>query len=141
MGQSKPVFFLLLACFLLNAVLVWTLPFLIRGSIAYPALRLGYASICHQRVDRTICLLGNPVFVCARCAAIYTGLAAGLLAAVSRRLRTAASFRLLMITVAIMLGEAFAEMAGVGGGNWMRLAASLPFGLIVGTLAGRFLLE
>jgi uncharacterized membrane protein len=49
-------------------------------------VRLLYAPICHQKIDRTLSLLGEPMAVCSRCSGLYFGAAlAVLLAAVIPR--------------------------------------------------------
>jgi len=38
-------------------------------------VRLLYASVCHQKAERTLTLLGEPMAVCSRCAGLYFGAA------------------------------------------------------------------
>lgn len=53
-------------------------------------LRIPYAVVCHQRLDRTLVLLGTAMPVCSRCAGIFAGAACGALLAWPRlELRTA----------------------------------------------------
>ena len=50
-------------------------------------VRMLYAPICHQKIERTLSLLGEPMAVCSRCAGLYFGAAlAVLLAALMPRM-------------------------------------------------------
>ncbi len=42
-------------------------------------VRLLYAPICHQKIERTLSLLGQPMAVCSRCAGLYFGAAVAVL--------------------------------------------------------------
>ena len=56
-------------------------PLLAAGGHALPA-RAAYAffgAVCHQMPERSFHLLGHPLGVCARCAGLYAGFAAGVL--------------------------------------------------------------
>ncbi len=44
-------------------------------------VRLLYAPICHQKIDRTLSLLGEPMAVCSRCSGLYFGVALAVLLA------------------------------------------------------------
>ena len=44
-------------------------------------VRLLYAPICHQKIDRTLSLLGEPMAVCSRCSGLYFGAALAVLLA------------------------------------------------------------
>lgn len=54
-------------------------PILSRSGHATAALsaRLFFSPICHQQADRSFAIGGYPIAVCARCAGIYGGFAAG----------------------------------------------------------------
>jgi uncharacterized membrane protein len=43
------------------------------------AFYAGFAAVCHQIPERSFQLLGHPLAVCARCAGLYAGFAAGVL--------------------------------------------------------------
>ena len=45
-----------------------------------------FRSMCHQRPERTLTILGAPMVVCSRCAGLYLGLAIGVVLPLSRRL-------------------------------------------------------
>ena len=53
-------------------------------------VRLFFAPLCHQKMERTLTLFGETMAVCSRCAGLYFGaaLAVILAAAMPRRLRT-----------------------------------------------------
>jgi len=44
-------------------------------------MRLLYAPICHQKIERTLSLLGEPMAVCSRCSGLYFGAALAVLLA------------------------------------------------------------
>jgi uncharacterized membrane protein len=44
-------------------------------------VRLLYAPICHQKAERTLALLGEPMAVCSRCSGLYFGAAFAVLVA------------------------------------------------------------
>jgi uncharacterized membrane protein len=90
------------------------------------ALDRGFATICHQRPERSFCIFGGEVAVCARCLGIYLGAAVGLLLRISRTI----AVRLLIAAVAANLLDAVTELAGLHG-NW--LAIRFGFGILLGT--------
>lgn len=49
------------------------------GNAAGNALHLAYYPLCHQLPERTLTVAGESMAVCARCAGLYAGGAAGLL--------------------------------------------------------------
>lgn len=50
------------------SVHVWGKP-----SILSFAIEMGFSGICHQMPERSFCLWGHPLAVCARCMGIYAG--------------------------------------------------------------------
>jgi uncharacterized membrane protein len=50
-----------------------------------PTLILVFRTLCHQRPERTLAVLGAPMLVCSRCAGLYAGVALGALLALPRR--------------------------------------------------------
>jgi uncharacterized membrane protein len=89
------------------------------------ALQRGFALVCHQQPERSFILFGGAVAVCARCLGIYVGATIGLVMNTSRRLAT----QLLVVAVAVNLGDWVAELAGLHG-NWMF--ARFAFGFALG---------
>jgi uncharacterized membrane protein len=66
---------------LLILAVAFAAPALAAGGHAFSA-RAAYAffgAVCHQMPERSFYLLGYPLAVCARCAGLYAGFAAGLL--------------------------------------------------------------
>jgi len=66
---------------LLILAVVFAAPLLAAGGHEFSA-RVAYAffgAVCHQMPERSFYLLGHPLGVCARCAGLYAGFAAGLL--------------------------------------------------------------
>lgn len=50
-----------------------------------PAVFLVFRTLCHQRPERTLVVLGAPMLVCSRCAGLYAGVALGALFALPER--------------------------------------------------------
>ncbi|HHN82026.1 MAG TPA: DUF2085 domain-containing protein [Methanomicrobia archaeon] len=47
------------------------------GSELAPYVYESYARVCHQRLERTMVVMGEPMAVCARCFGIYAGFLLG----------------------------------------------------------------
>jgi uncharacterized membrane protein len=92
------------------------------------ALQRAFALLCHQQPERSFCLFGGVVAICARCLGIYCGAALGLLVRVPRRFAT----HLLITAVAMNAVDSLAEAAGLHG-NWM--VARFALGIVLGTAA------
>jgi len=101
------------------------------GSGWGPALRLVYAPVCHQSVERSIVLGDATQAVCARCAGLYAGGVLGLVAATlwlagtDRRPRTV----WLALAVGPTVLDALLPWIGVAGLlNVPRLLLAIPAG-------------
>jgi uncharacterized membrane protein len=98
--------------------------------------------ICHQRPERSFHLFAVQLPVCARCAGIYAGAAAGsvLMLSASMRERTfRVSPRTLLLAGALpTLMTLILEWSGVwAGANDARAAAGVPLGLAVAFVVAR----
>lgn len=96
-------------------------------------LRGAYAPLCHQLVERSLTVEGRPQAVCARCAGLYLGGAAGLLAAsgvVARRFRRPRA-RLLGFVLLPTVADAAAPWLGLPGlPSLTRLWIAAPAGFV-----------
>jgi uncharacterized membrane protein len=62
------------------------LPWLLALRPEWSAAAFGaFRSLCHQRPERTLTILGAPMVVCSRCAGIYLGMAIGVALPLPRR--------------------------------------------------------
>jgi uncharacterized membrane protein len=128
---------LLAAAFAGGTLLV---PVLERGqSSAGPVLRLIYGRLCHQIPERSLSVAGRPQAVCARCAGLYLGGTAGVLAAAvfvagtARRLRP----RWLVVACVPTGVDALAAWTGLPAlDNVPRLLLAGPAGLVAGLFLG-----
>jgi uncharacterized membrane protein len=98
--------------------------------------------ICHQRPERSFHLFAVQLPVCARCAGIYAGAAAGSLLMLSASVRErllSFSPRLLLLAGALpTLMTVAAEWSGVWAGvNDVRAVAGMPLGLAVAFVVAR----
>ena len=98
--------------------------------------------ICHQRPERSFHLFAVQLPVCARCAGIYAGAAAGSLlmlsASVRERLLSFSPRMLLLAGALPTLTTVAAEWSGVwAGANDMRAVAGMPLGLAVAFVVAR----
>ncbi len=103
-------------------------------------LRLVYAPACHQLPHRSLSIGGGPQAVCARCAGLYLGGAAGLVAGALLLYRSGRGPRALWLGVAVaplIVEWALPRLGLPGLANVPRLLLALP----AGTLAGLFLAE
>ena len=101
-------------------------PFLTRALLPLGfALQRGFALVCHQRPERSLCIFGAIVAVCSRCLGIYLGAALGLLFRTTRSV----AVRLLTAAAAINALDAATELTGLHG-NWLgvRFALGLALG-------------
>lgn len=69
------------AVFLAVLAAVFAPPLLLDAghAAAARAVYKGFAAVCHQIPERSFVMFGHPLAVCARCAGLYAGFAAGLL--------------------------------------------------------------
>lgn len=97
------------------------------------ALRLAYAPLCHQEPDRSLWIGGRPLAVCARCAGLYLGGVAGLLAVALSFLRRPPRPVILWIAAApTLLDFVSGQLGGPSLANLPRLLVAVPPGLILG---------
>lgn len=62
------------------------LPWLLAiGGVRTPSFVAAFHTLCHQRLERTLVILGAPMLVCSRCAGVYAGLFAGIVFPMPRR--------------------------------------------------------
>jgi uncharacterized membrane protein len=88
------------------------------------ALERGFATVCHQRPERSLWIFGGCVAVCSRCLGIYLGAAIGLLFRTSRTV----ALRVMMAAAAINFLDACTELAGLHG-NWLDVRFVLGLAL------------
>ena len=107
-------------------------PLLERGRSGWgPALRLVYAPVCHQNVERSMTLADGKQAVCARCSGLYAG---GVLGLVVATLWLAGTGRCprpvwLALAVAPTVVDALLPWIGVAGfSNLPRLLLAIPAG-------------
>ena len=116
--------------------------------IAAPVLPVPFAAllyalgsrICHQRPERSFHLFAAQLPVCARCAGIYAGAAAGSLlmlsASIRERLCRRSPRTLLLAGVLPTLITIILEWSGAwAGANDMRALAGVPLGVAVFVVA------
>lgn len=137
MPNARAIYAALLAALLLCTATIWIVPSLPQESWGGFVARLSFARFCHQNPARTIQVAGVLMPVCARCASMYTGLAAGLLLRMGRR----AAAWLIIAGVFATVVEFVGEWAGLPTGNLTRFGATVPLGLGLGASAGRLLHE
>jgi len=107
-----------------------------RPGLAGTAVYVAASRICHQRPDRSFHTGGHQWPVCARCAGLYVGAAAGVLAGLfaSPRIRRGP---LLVVLAAAAIPTAatwLMEVAGLGSvAGSARAAAALPLGAALAT--------
>ncbi len=139
---------------MLCPAIIWLLPFLLQRSPFYLIARLAFSALCHQQPDRSFVVNGMLMMVCARCAAIYTGLPIGVFfcAPVFKWVRKLQPSKLQSERIPISPGgvavfisalpaafELAAEKLGFPTGNLSRFFATFPFGTALGLIAGHFL--
>jgi uncharacterized membrane protein len=90
-----------------------------------------FSKLCHQRVDRSLYLLGAPTAVCLRCLGIYAGAALGGLLRLSRR----TSLRWLGAALITNIADVAAESIGLHGNlPLLRLLIGAALGAGAGAL-------
>jgi uncharacterized membrane protein len=99
--------------------------------------------VCHQLPERSFLTAGRQWPVCARCAGLYLGVAAGVAVwLVLRRLtsRRLAARTWLSVLAVVAVPTAVSWVTGVMGAwdgtNTIRFALAAPLGLTVGAIAG-----
>lgn len=95
------------------ALLLWVA---LACACCYPGvegLRALFAPICHQQPDRCLCFLGHPTGLCARCLALYVGLAAGLWLAAARPIRDRTARRLFFTAAGLLLLDVLLQRFGL----------------------------
>jgi len=104
-------------------------------------IRIAGALVCHQRIERSFKIAGDPMPVCARCTALYVSGALGALAAwltiprMPRRTRTA-----ILAAAAPTIVTVVVEWAGLmQPGNVIRAVAAVPIGAACGWIFVRLL--
>jgi uncharacterized membrane protein len=70
------------ALLLIAGLLPWILAL---ARVRAQPIALVFQALCHQRPERTLELLGEPMLVCSRCAGLYAGVALGALLPLPRR--------------------------------------------------------
>ena len=104
-------------------------------------VRMTASFVCHQRVERSFLILGEPMPVCARCTGLYVSGAIGAIAAwivlPSMPRRTRGPVLLAAAPTVITMA---AEVAGLAQpGNVVRALAALPIGATCGWVFVRIL--
>lgn len=135
MPNTRAIHAALLAALLLCTATIWIVPFLPQDSWSGSLTRLVFARYCHQIPARMIAVAGSLMPVCARCASIYTGLAAGLLL----RLGGRAAAWLVVAGILATAVEFVGEWAGLPTGNLTRFGATVPLSFGLGASDGRLL--
>ena len=104
-------------------------------------VRMAGALVCHQRVDRSFKLFGEPMPVCARCTGIYLSGALGATAAWLTVQSMPRHTRALILAAAIpTLVSVAVEWGGLTQpGNSVRALAALPVGVACGWIFVRLL--
>jgi uncharacterized membrane protein len=123
----------------------WLALLILAPLLPVPVAAILYAlgsRICHQRPERTFHLFAVQLPVCARCAGIYAGAAAGsllMLSASARERLFSYSPRMLLLAGAFPTSITIvAEWSGAwAGANDMRALAGLPLGLAVAFVVAR----
>ena len=132
------------ALFALTAV-TWLALLILAPVLPVPIAAFLYAlgsRICHQRPERSFHLFAVQLPVCARCAGIYAGAAAGSLLMLSASVREQLfrfSARTLLLAGALpTLMTIIIEWSGAwAGANDARAAAGMPLGLAVAFVVAR----
>jgi uncharacterized membrane protein len=123
----------------------WLALLILAPLLPVPVAAILYAlgsRICHQRPERSFHLFAVQLPVCARCAGIYAGAAAGsllMLSASARERLFSCSPRMLLLAGALPTSITIvAEWSGAwAGANDTRALAGLPLGLAVAFVVAR----
>jgi uncharacterized membrane protein len=104
-------------------------------------IRMAGGLICHQRVERSFKLAGEPMPVCARCTGIYLSGALGALAAwLTVPVMPGRTRALILATAVPTIATVAVEWAGVvQPGNIVRALAAVPVGAACGWIFVRLL--
>jgi uncharacterized membrane protein len=88
-----------------------------------------FRTLCHQRPERTLTILGAPMVVCSRCAGLYLGVAVGVALPLPKRLLPYGR-ALVIAAVAIAALEVLAQDLGLHAAPFhpTRLATGLLLG-------------
>lgn len=118
---------------LLAGTLLWcaviVLPTAAPDSAAESVFRF-FASVCHQRADRSFLISGHQLPVCVRCASIYGGFLLGIILHPLIR-RSVAHRALLLCGLLPMLIDVFLDVVGIHASNaFTRLASGSLFGVL-----------
>jgi uncharacterized membrane protein len=127
--------------------MVWTAPLAgPAGARVVAAAYVAGAVVCHQRPERSFHVAGAQLPVCARCTALYSGAAIGMLGYLLTRGRRP---RLIqpapaVVWLAVTAVPAAVSVAGSISGVWdgtnvWRAAMSLPLGAAVGAVTAAVL--
>jgi uncharacterized membrane protein len=135
----------LVRAFLALTAVTWLALLVLAPVLPVPIAAILYAvgsRICHQRPERSFHLFAVQLPVCARCAGIYTGAAAGSLlmlsASIRERLLHSSPRTLLLAGALPTLMTIIIEWSGAWtGGNDARAAAGVPLGLAVAFVVAR----
>jgi uncharacterized membrane protein len=114
----------------LSAALLCTLAMAQGASIRW---RLPFRALCHGIVARCLTLWGAPMPICARCSAIYAGLAIGsLLFAATWKWIDPRIMRVLLVLAAVPIGvDGITQAIGLREStNFLRLATGFPVALM-----------
>lgn len=111
------------------------------GGVLPETVRMAGALVCHQRIERSFTLAGDPMPVCARCTGIYLSGAVGALAAWLMVPSMPRHTRALILAAAMpTMATVAAEWAGLmQPGNVGRALAALPVGAVCGWIFVRLL--
>lgn len=121
------------AAFLALAVL---LPMLdARGAFGASGLSVIFAPLCHRIPSRSLILFETPMALCARCAGLYAGGWAGLVAALGGCITGRRSLAWIALAVLPTSVDVLAAWVGLPTlSNVPRLVAALPAGFVGGLL-------
>jgi uncharacterized membrane protein len=94
--------------------------------------------LCHQKVDRSFSINGNEMPFCARCTAIWLGIAIGLGFIVFYKINLDEKFIILMFICLFPIGiDGFGQLFGLWeSNNIIRLITGLLVGIISGIASG-----
>jgi uncharacterized membrane protein len=94
--------------------------------------------LCHQKAERTFFINGNEMPFCARCTAIWLGLAIGLAFMIFYKINLDEKFILIIFIGLIPIGiDGFGQMLGFWeSSNLIRLVTGLLVGIICGVAIG-----
>ena len=137
------------ALVLTGAAFLWTaaiflVPLLAQldpGNVLTPVVRAAGALVCHQRIERSFSIAGQPMPVCARCTGLYlSGTLAALAAWMTLPLMPRRTRAAILVAASPTLLTWVAEWAGVAQpGNVIRALAALPLGAACGWIFVRML--